>query len=57
MFRLNKPSSGKIQNTVLVHSVSAYILGSHTVHKIILTLKIIFILLVDVFKVYIYIYI
>jgi len=27
MFRLIEPSSGEIQNIVLVHSVSAYIMG------------------------------
>jgi len=42
MFRLTEPSSGQIQNIVLVHSVSAHIMGSHTVYKIILTLKIMF---------------
>jgi len=35
MFRLTEPSSGQIQNIVLVHSVSAHIMGSHTVYKII----------------------
>ena len=40
MFRLIEPSSDQIQNTVLVQSVSAHIVGSHTVYKIILTLKI-----------------
>jgi len=42
MFRLIKPSSGQIQNVVLVQSVSAQIMGSHTVYKITLTLKIMF---------------
>jgi len=42
MFRFIEPSSGQIQNTVLVHSVSAHIMGSHIVYKIILTLKIMF---------------
>ena len=42
MFRLTEPSSGQIQNIILVHSVSAHIMGSHTVYKIILTLKIIY---------------
>jgi hypothetical protein len=42
MFRLIEPLSGQIQNIVLVHSVSAHIMGSHTVYKIILTLKIMF---------------
>jgi hypothetical protein len=42
MFQLIEPSSGQIQNTVFVHSVSAHIMGSHTVYKIILTLKIMF---------------
>jgi hypothetical protein len=41
MFRLIDPTSGQIQNTVMVHSVSAHIMGSHTVYRIILTLKII----------------
>jgi hypothetical protein len=41
MFRFIEPLSGQIQNIVLVHSVSAHIMGSHTVHKIVLTLKII----------------
>jgi len=34
MFRLIEPSSGQKQNTVLVHSVSAHIMGSHNVYKI-----------------------
>jgi hypothetical protein len=42
MFRLIEPSSGQIQNIVPVLSVSAHSMGSHTVYKIILTLKIIF---------------
>ena len=42
MFRLNEPSSGQIQNIVLIHSVSVHIIGSHTAYKIILTLKIMF---------------
>jgi hypothetical protein len=42
MFRLTEPLSGQIQNTVLVYSVSAHIMGSHTVYKIILTFKIMF---------------
>jgi len=42
MFQLIEPSSGQIQNTVPVQSVSAHIMGSHTVYKIILTLKITF---------------
>ena len=42
MFRLIEPSSGQIENIVLVHSVSAHIMGSHTVYKIMLTLKILF---------------
>jgi len=42
MFRLIEPSSGQTQNTVPVHSVSAHIMGSHTVYRIILTLKIVF---------------
>jgi len=42
MLRLIEPSSGQIQNIVLGHSVSAHIIGSHTVYKIILTLKIMF---------------
>jgi len=42
MFRLIKPSSGQMQNIVYVHSVSAHIMGCHTVYKIILTLKIMF---------------
>ena len=37
MFRLIEPSSGQIQNTVPVHSVSAHIMGSHIVYKIVLT--------------------
>jgi len=37
MCRLIKPSSGQIQNIVLVHSVSALIIGSHPVYRIILT--------------------
>jgi len=32
MFLLFEPSSGQIQNTVPVHSVSAHIMGSHTVY-------------------------
>jgi len=35
MFRLIETSSGQTQNIVLVHSVSAHIMGSHTVYKII----------------------
>jgi hypothetical protein len=42
MFRLLEPSSGQIQNMVLVHLVIAHIMGYHTVYKIILTLKIMF---------------
>jgi len=42
MFRLIELSSGQIQTTVLVHSVSVHIMGSHTVYKIVLTLKIMF---------------
>jgi hypothetical protein len=42
MFRLIQPSSDQIQNTVLANSVSAHIMGYHTVYKIILTLKIMF---------------
>jgi len=42
MFRLIEPSAGEIQNIVLLHSVSAHIMGSYTVYKIILTLKIIY---------------
>ena len=42
MFRLIEPSSGQIQNIELVHSVSAHIMGSHTVYKIILTLNLMF---------------
>ena len=38
MFRLIEPSSDQIQNIVQVHSVSAHIMGSHTVYKIVLTL-------------------
>jgi len=30
-FLFTEPSSGEIQNTVLVHSVSAHTMGSHTV--------------------------
>jgi len=40
MFRLFEPSSDQIQNTVPVHSVSAHIMGSDTVYRIVLTLKI-----------------
>jgi len=39
MFRLIEPSSCQIQNIVLVHSVSARIMGPHIVYKIILILK------------------
>jgi len=42
MFRLIEPSSGQIQNTVLVPSVIPHIIGSYTVYRIILTLKIVF---------------
>jgi hypothetical protein len=35
MFRLIEPSSGQIQNTVPVQSMSAHIMGSHTLYKII----------------------
>jgi len=31
MFRLIEPSSDQIQNIVLVHSVSAHVMGSYTV--------------------------
>ena len=34
MFRFIEPSSGQIQNIVLVHSVSVHIMGFHTVYKI-----------------------
>jgi hypothetical protein len=40
MFRLIEPLSDQIQNIVLVHSVSACTMGSHTVYKIILNFKI-----------------
>jgi len=40
MFRFIEASSGQIQNMVLAHSMIAHIMGSHTVYKIILTLKI-----------------
>jgi len=33
MFRFTEPSSGQIQNTVLVHSMSAHAMGSHTVYR------------------------
>jgi len=42
MFRLIEPPLGQIQNTVPVHSVSAHIMGSHTVYRSILTLQIVF---------------
>jgi len=42
MFRINEPSSGQIQNIILVHTVSVHIMGSNTVYKIMLTLKIMF---------------
>jgi len=42
MFRLTEPISDQKQNTVPVHSVTAHIMGSHTVYKIVLTLKIMF---------------
>jgi len=42
MFRFIEPSSGQIKNILLVHSVSAHIMGSHTVYRIVLTLKIMF---------------
>jgi len=42
MFRFIEPSSSQIKKLVLVHSVSAHIVESHTVYKIILTLKMIF---------------
>jgi len=29
MFRFKEPSSGQIQNTVLIHSDSAHTMGSH----------------------------
>ena len=44
MFRLIEPPSDQIQNIVLVHSVSAHVMGSHTVYKIMLTLKIILVI-------------
>jgi len=34
MFRFIEPPSGQIKNAVLVHSVSAHIMGSHTVHSL-----------------------
>jgi len=34
MFRFTEPSSGQIQNAVLVHSASAHTMGSHTVYKL-----------------------
>jgi len=37
MFRLIQPSSAQTQNTVPVHSVSAHIMGPHTVYRIVLT--------------------
>jgi hypothetical protein len=33
MFRLIEPSSGQIQNIVLIHSVSAYTMGFHGAYK------------------------
>jgi len=34
VFRFAEPSLGQIQNTVLVHSVSARTVGSHTVYNV-----------------------
>ena len=42
MFWFIEPSSGQIQNIVLVQSVSAHIMGFHTVYRITLTLKVMF---------------
>jgi hypothetical protein len=39
MFRHIEPSSGQIQNMVLVHSVSAHIMGSHTVLPILVVAR------------------
>jgi len=36
MFRLIEVSSGQIQNIVLVHSVSAHIMGSHIAEFLVL---------------------
>jgi len=44
MFRLIEPSSGQNTKHILVHSVGAHIMGSYIVYKIIVTLKIMFIL-------------
>jgi len=51
MFRVIEPSSGQIQIIVLVHSVSAHIMGFRTVYKMILTLKIMFYSISEVFKI------
>jgi hypothetical protein len=42
MFRPIEPSSAQIQNTVPAHSVSAHVMGSDIVYRIVLTLKIMF---------------
>ena len=56
MFRLIEPSSDQIQNIILVHAVSAHIVGYHTVYIIILTLKIIYqpVYLCEYIKIFIY---
>jgi len=57
MFRLIEPSSGQTQNIVLVHTVSAHIIGSHTVYRIILTLTLKLLMSYIYIYTYIYIYI
>ena len=42
MFRFIEPSSGQLQTIVPVQSVSAHTMGSQTVYRIVLTLKIVF---------------
>ena len=42
MFRFIEPSSGQLQTIVPVQSVSAHTMGSQTVYRIVLTLKIMF---------------
>jgi len=34
MFRFTEPSSGQIQNTVLVHSECAHNMGSHSMRRL-----------------------
>jgi len=52
-FGLVEPSLGQIQDTVLVHSASTYTMGSHIVNTLYWHYRSCFVLLGDVFKIYI----